>query len=173
MNRNRKIVFLSLLTAGALILSVIEGMIPFPFVAPGAKLGLPNMVTLSVIVIFGFKSGMTVAMLRSLLYLLIAGNVASFLYSFSGAIFSTLVMAFVYKFFKNYFSLVGVSIFGALAHNTAQVFVAALVVENLRVLTYLPILYIVSLFTGCFVGYTAIYIVKNLKKQFQILKWSA
>lgn len=172
MNRNRKYIFLALLTSGALILSLIESMIPFPFVAPGAKLGLPNMITLTVIVIFGFKSGMTVAVLRTILYLLVAGNVAGFLYSFSGAVLSTIIMAITYKYFNNYFSLIGISLFGALAHNTGQVMTAALMVQNVRIFSYLPIIYLVSLFTGCFVGYATIFIVQNLKKQSQIMKWS-
>ncbi len=172
MTRNRTLIFLALLTSGALVLSLIESMIPFPFIVPGAKLGLPNMITLSVIVIFGFKSGMTVAILRTILFLLVAGNVAAFLYAFSGALLSTVVMYGVYHFFGKQFSLIGISVFGAMAHNTGQVITAALVMENIRIMSYLPLMYLVSLFTGCFVGYAAILIVKNLNKQFEVLRWS-
>jgi heptaprenyl diphosphate synthase len=172
MKNTREYILLSLLTAGALVLSIIESMIPFPFIAPGAKLGLPNMVTLSVIVVFGFKQGFTVAILRSVLFLLVAGNPVGFLYSVSGAILSSVIMYLVYKYLGRLFSLVGVSLFGALAHNTAQVFTAALILENMRILSYLPIMYIVGLFTGCFVGYASIFIIKNLKRQFEVLKWS-
>lgn len=172
MKNSRELIFLALLTSGALILSLIESMIPLPFIVPGAKLGLPNMVTLSVIVVFGFKKGLTVAILRSILVLLVAGNPIGFLYSISGAIFSTIVMYLVYRYFSNIFSLIGVSLFGAIAHNTAQVFTATMMLQNIKIFTYLPLMYIVSLFTGCFVGYSTILIVKNLKKQFNVLGWS-
>ena len=164
----REYIFLALLTTGALVLSVLEGMIPLPFIAPGARLGLSNIVVLSAIVVFGFKKGFTVAVLKSVLVLLVAGNPIGFIYSVTGAIVSTVVMYLSYRYLSGYLSLVGVSVLGAMAHNTAQVFVAALVLENIRILTYLPIMYIVSLFTGCFVGYSGSFVVENLKKQISI-----
>lgn len=164
----REYIFLALLTTGALVLSILEGMIPLPFIAPGARLGLSNMVVLSVIVVFGFKKGFTVAILKSILVLLAAGNPIGFIYSVSGAIVSTIVMHLAYRYLSGYLSLIGVSVLGAMAHNTAQVFVAAAVLENMKILTYLPVMYIVSLFTGCFVGYAGIFIVGNLKKQISI-----
>lgn len=164
----REYIFLALLTAGALVLTILEGMIPLPFIAPGARLGLANMVVLSVIVVFGFKKGLTVAVLKSILVLLVAGNPIGFIYSISGAILSTIVMHLAFKYLNGYLSLIGVSVLGALSHNTAQVFVAAAVLENVKILTYLPVMYIMSLFTGCFVGYAGIFIVGNLKKQMSI-----
>jgi heptaprenyl diphosphate synthase len=164
----REYIFLALLTTGALVLTILEGMIPLPFIAPGARLGLANMVVLSVIVVFGFKKGLTVAVLKSILVLLVAGNPIGFIYSISGAILSTVVMHLSYKYLNGYLSLIGVSVLGALSHNTAQVVVAAAVLENIKILTYLPVMYIVSLFTGCFVGYAGIFIVRNLKKQISI-----
>lgn len=164
----REYIFLALLTTGALVLSILEGMIPLPFIAPGARLGLANMVVLSVIVVFGFKNGLMVAVLKSILFLLVAGNPIGFIYSLSGAFFSTCVMNFAYKYLNRYLSLIGVSILGALAHNSAQVLVAAVILENMKIFTYLPIMYIASLFTGCFVGYASIFIVRNLNNQISI-----
>jgi heptaprenyl diphosphate synthase len=172
MKNTREFVLLSLLTSMALVLSVLESMIPFPFVAPGAKLGLPNMVTLAVLVVFGFRRGMTIAILRTILFMLVAGNPVGFMYAVSGAFTSTIVMYFVYKYFSQYFSLVGVSLFGAFAHNTAQACVAALMLQNVRILYYLPIMYIVGIFTGCFVGYASIFIIKNLELKTNLVKWS-
>lgn len=67
MNKTQRYIFLSLLTAAALILSIIEGMIPLPYIAPGAKLGLSNIVILSVVVVFGFKDAFLVVVIRSIL----------------------------------------------------------------------------------------------------------
>jgi heptaprenyl diphosphate synthase len=153
-----------LLTAGAMILSIIEGMIPLPFIAPGAKLGLANIVTLTVIVIFGFKDAILVVILRCILMMFVAGNPISFIYSISSGITSVIVMYISFKFMKNYFSLIGISVLGAMTHNASQITVAAIMFENLNMYNYLPIMSLVSIFTGCFVGYTSIYITDNLNK---------
>lgn len=164
MDRTKKYIFLALLTTGALVLSAIESMIPLPFIAPGAKLGLANMVILSVLVVFGFKSALYVSILRCFLFLMIAGNPVSFIYSISGGVFSVVIMFIIYKYFSKFFSLIGVSIFGAVAHNTAQIAAASIILENIKIFTYLPVMSIISLFTGCFVGYVSIYIVRYLKE---------
>ncbi len=50
------------------------------------------------------------------------------------------------------FSIVGVSIAGGVSHNIAQLVVAAAVVENLYVFSYLPILLIAGMVTGMLIG---------------------
>lgn len=47
----KKLSFLSLMVAMALSLSVIESLIPLPFIAPGVKLGISNIVILICIVL--------------------------------------------------------------------------------------------------------------------------
>jgi len=167
MKRLNKMIFISLLVAIGLALSVLESAIPIAI--PGAKLGLSNMVILVTLVVFGFKDGIIVSMLKSVLLMLITGSVSSFIYSISGAIFSCIVMFIAYKYLSNVFSLIGVSILGALAHNTAQVSVASFMLHNLKIYAYLPFLMLVSLFTGYFVGLASIYIVKNLKTNYKML----
>ena len=169
MKRINKLIFLSLLVSIGLALSVLESAIPLPITVPGAKLGLSNMVILVTVVIFGFKEALTVGILKSIVLVLVTGNVSSFFYSFSGAIFSCVVMFIVYKYLMNIFSLIGVSVFGAVAHNIAQVSVASLMMSNSKIYSYLPILLLMSLFTGYFVGLSSIYISENLKRNFQSL----
>ena len=163
MKRLRKMIFLSLLVAIGLALSVLESAIPLPITVPGAKLGLSNMVILVTLVLFGFKEALVVGILKSIVLVLITGSISSFLYSVSGAILSCIAMFVVYKYFSKIFSLIGVSIFGAVAHNFAQVSVASLMMYNARIYSYLPILLLTGLFTGYFVGLGSIYISKNLQ----------
>ena len=163
MKRLNKMIFLSLLVSIGLALSVLESAIPLPVTIPGAKLGLSNMVILVTLVIFGFKEALIVGILKSTVLVLVTGSVSSFFYSLSGAIFSCIAMFIVYKYFTNIFSLIGVSIFGAVAHNIAQVTVATVMMNNLRIYSYLPILLLLSLFTGYFVGISSIFISDNLK----------
>lgn len=168
----RKLIFLSLLVSVGLGLSIIESMIPLPFIAPGAKLGLSNMVILITLVVFDIKSALTVGTLKSITFTLVTGSVTSLFYSLSGAILSCLVMYMVYKYFSNIFSLIGISIFGAMVHNFAQVLVASLMMNNFRIFSYLPILQLTGLFTGYFVGLSSKYAVNNLKKSFDKIFYS-
>lgn len=165
----KKLIFLSLLVSIGLALSIIESMMPVPFVAPGAKLGLSNMVILITLVLFGFKEALTVGILKSIIFTLAVGSVSSLFYSLSGSLLSCLTMYVIYKNFSKVFSLIGVSIFGAIAHNFAQVSVASIMMNNIRIFSYLPILLLTSLFTGYFVGLTSIFITKNLKKTFKTI----
>lgn len=164
MNKIKKIVFLSLLVSIGLALSIMESSMPVPFLAPGAKLGLSNMVVLTTLVVFGFKEGFTVAVLKSFSFALATGSFSGLFYSLSGAILSAIVMHIIYKYFSNLFSLIGVSVFGALAHNFAQIGVASIMMENIKIFSYLPVMSLVSLFTGYFVGLSSIFITRNLKK---------
>lgn len=163
MNKLQRYIFLSLLTAGALILSIIEGMIPLPYIAPGAKLGLSNIVTLSVVVVFGFKDALLVVVIRCILLMLVATNPITFIYSIVSGIMSTIVMSIGYKYFKK-LSLIGISLLGAITHNASQITVAAILFSTANLYYYLPILSFVSIFTGFFVGYTSIFVTENLNK---------
>ena len=169
MKKLNKMIFLSILVSIGLALSVLESAIPLPIAMPGARLGLSNMVVLVTIIIFGFKEGILVSMLKSIVLVLVTGSISSFMYSFSGAILSCIVMYLSYRFFSNVFSLMGVSILGALSHVTAQITVASLMMNNLKIYTYLPFLMLTSIFTGYFVGLASTYIVRNLRINFKIL----
>ncbi|MBM7613574.1 Gx transporter family protein [Alkaliphilus hydrothermalis] len=161
----KKLTQLAMLTSLGLALHIIESFIPNPFigVAPGAKLGLANIIGLITLVLFGFKYALGVNLLRCFIGGLASGAVSSMMYSMSGAIMSTLLMFLVYKFFKKYFSLIGVSVFGALGHNVAQLTVASLIIHNARMFTYLPFLMLMSVFTGIFIGLTANFTISKTK----------
>lgn len=148
----KRLVHLSLLISMALAISILESMIPLPFVAPGAKLGLSNIIILVSLLVFGFRYALCVSAMKSFLLMLITGSVTSFLYSFTGAILSTISMFLAHKYLGNFLTSIGISIIGAVAHNFAQVLVASLILSNFMLFTYLPILIFVGLFTGYFVG---------------------
>lgn len=163
MKKLNKNIFLSILVSIGLGLSLLESSIPLPIAIPGARLGLSNIVVLVTLVVFGFKEGIIVSTLKSIVLMLITGSVSSFIYSFSGAIVSCIAMYLLYRYFSSIFSLIGVSIFGALFHNFTQVSIASLMMNNIRIYTYLPFLMLLSLFTGYFVGLSSTYIIKNLR----------
>ncbi|OFI05823.1 heptaprenyl diphosphate synthase component I [Clostridium acetireducens DSM 10703] len=164
MTNTKKMVFISLLIAQALALNIIERSIPVPFIAPGAKLGLANIITIVSLYIFGFKDTLMVVLIRILLVSMFGGSLSSFLYSFSGGILSLISMYFIKKIGRENISIIGVSVVGAAFHNIGQVIVASLVVENIKMFLYLPILLAVSLGTGVFVGITSKYLLSFLNK---------
>ncbi|WIV10593.1 Gx transporter family protein [Proteiniborus sp. MB09-C3] len=164
MKRLRKLILLSLLVSLGLALSIIESMIPIPILLPGMKLGLANIVCLITLVLFGCKEAFVVAILRSLVFALATGGFSGLAYSLSGAILSTLAMSIVFRHFSSYFSLIGVSIFGAIFHNVGQLLAASLIMENLKIFSYFPFMTLLSLFTGYFVGLGSALTSKNMKK---------
>lgn len=168
MNKTRELVFVSVLAALGSILGLFEGMIPLPFIAPGVRLGFSNIVVLVSLILFGYKKGILVSLLKSVLLMLMTGNVSSFMYSFSGALFSSISMSIIILIGAKYVSLIGVSLIGSAFHNIAQVTISAIVLSNLMMFSYLPILLILGLFTGFFVGISSDYIVKNLKRTISI-----
>jgi len=159
---------LAILVAFALIMHTVEALLPVPMLVPGAKLGLANVITLLAFVIFGFGPAMYISVVRSLLGGIFLGNFPGFGFylSFSGAVFSTLVMALgIALWRRGKISLVAVSIMGAVAHNTAQVAVASLVIGNFNLLRlYLPLLLLLAIPTGFFTGLVVVYTQKALRK---------
>ena len=69
-NKIRKIAFLGLFTALAMLLSYVEALIPSLIVAiPGIKMGLPNVVVIFVLYRFGAKEAVLVSAVRVLVVL--------------------------------------------------------------------------------------------------------
>lgn len=163
-NKTRKIIFLSLLTTISLIISIFENSIPLPIISPGAKLGLSNIIILTTLLAFGLKDTLVVVLLKCIIFTIVVGNPISLIYSVFSGIMSAIVMHLVNKYFNNLFSEIGVSVFGAITHNISQVFVAVVMLNNVRIFVYLPILILTSIFTGVFVGISAIFTFAALSK---------
>lgn len=159
----RTLIFIAVLVAQGMVLSFIETLLPVPFIAPGAKLGLANIVTLTAVCMLTPIQAMTVVLLRVILGAVTFGSLSTFLFSVSGGMLSLGVMLFLYKFSGSRMSLVGISIAGAVAHNLGQLMVAAAMNLNALILTYLPILLIVAIPTGIFVGVVSRALIRYLK----------
>lgn len=161
--KSRNIAFLGILTALALVISLFEQALPLPFFVPGAKPGLSNIIILTTIVVFGWKAGFLVSVLKSFLLMLFTGAVTSFFYSITGAILACIIMSLAVKFWMPAFSLIGISEMGAFAHNFGQLCVASIAFSNFRIFSYMPALTLFGLVTGFFVGLTCNYLVPHLQ----------
>lgn len=163
-NKTSKMVYMSLLVSMALILSLIERMIPTPFVAPGAKLGLANLIiTISVYTLDSYKDSFNILFLRIFLASLLGGSISSLLYSVTGGILSFVVTIIVKKLGGKHVSVIGVSASAAVFHNIGQLLAASLILNNFNIFLYLPLLSITGIITGIFIGLSANYILNHFK----------
>lgn len=154
MNKTNKMVYLALLLAMAIALHIFESIIaiPLPY---GAKLGLANIIALITIELFSAKEMILVNFLRVLLGSLIRGTLFSstFWISCSGVLFSSIAIILVRKFTKQ--SIIGLSIISAVFHNIGQIIAIIILYNNTSLGVILPILLILSIPTGIFVGIAA------------------
>ena len=91
--KTKKLVQLSLLTAIALSIFIVELQIPNPLPFPGIKLGLANIVTLYVIYRYRAKEALLVLMARIILGSVFNGNLMAIMYSLAGGICCFVVMS--------------------------------------------------------------------------------
>jgi len=166
MHNTRHMVLLALFIAMASVLHVVESWLPLPLPVPGIKLGLANIVSLIIIVMFGWRDAIYVSILRVFLASLFGGILLgpAFAMSLSGAIGSIALMAYAYHHWHPTFSVIGISIIGAVIHNVVQIMVAALLVSSVTLLWYLPYLILFALPTGLATGMTTSYFLAKVPR---------
>lgn len=170
MKKNRTLLYISLLAAQGVVITLLERSIPFPFAfAPGAKLGLANMVTILALFTLPYKDSFKVVWMRLIVSTFLGGTLSTFLYSFSGAFLSYFGMLFVRKLGPKRVSLIGVSATGGILHNVGQLVVASVIAQSFSVMLYLPILAFTGIFSGIAVGIAANYLMEHVAtiRQFQ------
>ncbi|MEN0659502.1 Gx transporter family protein [Caldifermentibacillus hisashii] len=165
MTKNQRIAYIALLAAQAVIISLVERAIPFPFlVAPGAKLGLANIITCMAMYTLSAKDTIKVIVIRLILATLLGGTISTFMYSASGAVLSFFGMWMVKKLGPNRVSMIGVSTTGAILHNVGQLLVASLIAQTWTVLLYLPVLSFVGILAGIATGIMANFLLTHVEK---------
>jgi heptaprenyl diphosphate synthase len=163
--RTRKLVFLAMLTSAAVVLHLVELGLPNP--TPWLRLGLANIITLSVLASYGLGEGLMVGVLRIVLGSFIGGNLLAptFLLSFCGGLSSILAMWFTITFAGRFFSLIGVSLIGAYTHTLTQLGVAYWVlIRHPGIFSLLPIFLGMALITGFLNGLGALILTRHLAK---------
>ena len=163
----QKMALLGILTAGAIVIAILESFIPSIGI-PGVKLGLANIVILIILYELGIIEAIIVNLLRVLVVGFVRGTFLSmgFLMSLTGAVFSLGIMILFYLLIKK-FSIVGVSVIGAIFHVFGQILIAMLFLGTAYIILYLPIIAISAIITGVFVGIVAKLIIHTgvIKKQ--------
>lgn len=147
-----RITYTGMLFATALVLSVVESMLPvLPTMPPGVKLGLSNIVTMYAMFTLGFRGGLTIAVLKAGFVFLTRGMVASSL-SLVGGLTSITVMVLFSKLpgVKNNYLLL--SILGAVGHNIGQLIVAIFITQTPQFVYMLPLLFVSAVGMGFVTG---------------------
>lgn len=164
MNKTYRVVFIGLLVSAGLVLHFVESMVPMTYIVPGAKLGLANIVSLMGMIVFGFNSGLLILLLRILLGSFLGGTflTINFYLSIAGGLSGYLAMALVYFLTKNKFSLIGISVTGAVFHNLGQVIIAFFIISNTGIFYYLPYLVLLAIPTGIGVGLVTYFSIQYL-----------
>ncbi|MDO8603659.1 MAG: Gx transporter family protein [Candidatus Omnitrophota bacterium] len=159
----------ALLVSLACVLQIAESLIPHP--VPGLRLGLANIITLVALVNLGFGYSLEITVLRTVLSSFIMGTFMSpgFILSFAAGVMSTLTMGFLYWLTRTtkqrLFSIVGISVAGALVHNIVQLGLAYLIlVKHAGIFIFLPWLSIGAVFIGWFTGAVSSRICLKLKE---------
>ncbi len=146
----------------AMILGYIESLFPIFYGIPGVKLGLANSMSLVILYMIGTAGAFCVSIIRVVLSGFLFGNLFSIAYSMAGALLSMTVMSLMKR--NKHFSILGISMMGGIAHNIGQLIVAILLVENLNLMYYLPVLLLSGLLTGLLIGFLSSEILKRLPK---------
>ena len=158
----KKVAFLGLSIALALVLSFVESQIPVFTTIPGMKVGLPNLVTVFLLYRVGWKETALVSLLRAALAALLFGNLQTLVFSLAGAAVSLTGMILLKK--MGLFSPLAVSVTGGVLHNVGQIAAACLWTGNVLVVSYCPVLLFSGIAAGAVIGLAAGLLLNRLRK---------
>ena len=163
MSKTKRLTLCAILVALAMALSYTERFIPLQMVIPlpGVKLGLANIVTLIALYLLGPKYAFAILFPRFIFGAVFGGGITGLAFSLTGGILAMAVMAMSRKI--PIFSIYGVSILGAAAHNVGQILAAMVLMNSVYIGAYLPYLLLVALFTGFATGTAGAGVLRALK----------
>ena len=163
-NKTKKIAFYGVFVTLALIASYVESLVPISVGISGVKLGLANLITMLVLYCMGWKDARIITCIRIVFSGFLFGNLFAITYSFEGAILSFIVILILKKLD---FGMVAVSAMGGVFHNVGQILYAAILVENIRLFYYLPVLLLSGILAGLVIGILGGHMIKRVLPMFQ------
>ena len=145
------VAYMAVMTALAEVCGYLEQLIPINLIGiPGVKPGLANIVSLIALYVLGPGYAFFIMIARILLTGFMFGNMYAVIYSLAGGILSMTVMCFLKA--SDRFTITGVSAAGGAAHNTGQLIVASLTLNELNLSFYFPLLLIAGVICGILTG---------------------
>lgn len=156
----KKLTRLSLLSAIALTIFMVEAQIPALLPIPGVKLGLANIVTVFTVFTLGPKEGAAVLFIRVFLGAVFSGNFSTIFYSAAGGGCAIGVTIALRKILTSK-QLWVAGCLGAVAHSIGQMAMAILLTATPGLVLYLPMMIAISIVTGLFTGLSAQFLVSR------------
>lgn len=151
-NTAKSITFMSMMLTLLIVLSIIEGTFPpLPYLPPGVKLGLANVVVMYVLIFLGNKKAFLLIIIKSLLIFITRGTTSGII-SFFGSSFSILILILSIHLFKSKISYIMLSITGSVFHNIGQIIAVSIILNNNYVFYYFPVLIISGIIMGSITG---------------------
>ena len=148
LNKTQMLVLTSLIFSAALVLAIVENMLPpLPIAVPGIKFGLSNIAVMYALFFLGRRQAYAIGILKAVFVFVTRGGIAGLL-SLSGGILSITVMILLMAIFREKISYLIISIFGALFHNIGQFIVITVIYTGINMWAYLPVLLISGLAAG-------------------------
>ena len=164
-----KMMLVILIGALAIVLGIIESMIPIKLPIPGMKLGLANIMIVIGLYYLDVKDMFFVIMLKTFLTTLLLGTFSMFAYGFVGALLSYICMVSAFKVLKEKISLIGISMIGGVMHNIGQIIVAMILIKTKAIAYYMMFLLPIGLLTGVVIGLVAKLVMSRLN-EFQLFR---
>ncbi len=167
----RKLTLLSLFTAIALTIFMVEAQIPALVPIPGIKMGLSNIVTVFLVFAIGSKEAAAVLFARIFLGAVFAGNFSTIFYSAAGG-FCAIGVTILLKNMLTRKQLFVAGALGAIAHSAGQMAMAIAITGTPGLIAYLPVMIAVSIITGSFTGLCAQLLMERGNLWKIISKWT-
>jgi heptaprenyl diphosphate synthase len=147
----KKMTLYANLLAIAIILNIVESLwqvIP----VPGAKIGLANIVTVIILFVYKPSDSIYFVIIRVIFVSILTGKLFNpiFYMSLSGGIFASVSMVILFKL--DFFGLLGISVLGSIMHTIGQIIMGIFVVGSVAVVSYLPIMLLISVPAGIVTG---------------------
>ena len=158
--KTRKLTTLSMLTAIALTIFMVEAQIPPLTPVPGIKMGLSKIITVFIVFAIGPKEAAAVLFVRIFLGAVFAGNFSTIFYSGAGGLCAILTTIGLRKILTKK-QLWAAGICGAIAHSIGQMAMAVALTATPGLLAYLPIMIVASIISGTFTGLCAQHLVNR------------
>lgn len=163
--KSKKVALYGILGALSLVLSFFENvLIPgIPFLPPGAKLGLSNLVTMYASSTGGFVGGFYIVLIKAAFALVTRGVTAGFM-SLSGGLLSCITVCLMIKKEGKVFSFFGIGVASAVMHNLGQLIASCIITGTPELLSYGKYLMIFAVITGSVTGTALLILMPRLRK---------
>jgi heptaprenyl diphosphate synthase len=160
---SKRITTYGMLMAVGAAIYILENYAPFPVPIPGARWGFSNMVIVYALPNTSLSWLLVLAVGKSLIGSLLGGTFLSptFLMGFSGSIVATITMFVSFHTVKKA-GLIFHSTVGALFNNLAQVFIGTQIIKSWAILSYLPYMEIIGIFSGIANAIVAAILIKRM-----------